>query len=1264
MKRDQHSTHDSEAHGFNPWASQALRHVSARRGGVALILVLVALTIATILSMSFLASQATTHGVSQNVQNHAQARSVAESALVAAINYVQTDPDFRTDKTEGQWASNVSFDGGTFDLYGYDGLDTDGDGVVDDTDGDLADDTSDPVTLVAIGYYNGVSHRVSAAVTPGSGQPALNVLMVVGDAGSLNTHDQDLIDLMEGWGMNVTYLSDSASQAEYNAAAALADVVYVAESSNSSDVNTKTTNFTIGVVTDESYLCDDLGLSSSGGSSFTDNQIDIVDNSHYITSFIDSGDMNDLAYTTSSQGMYYVNGTLGAGVDVLATRDSDSSPTIVAVDVGGALADSSTARGRRVYLPTGGGFDITALTSTGEQILERSLEWAGAASGVSTSGLLAEYFIPPSDPHSLSEVNWTDTPDYTETVSQINYSATNGSLYVGGPVDHFGVRYTGTIDIPTDGTWTFYLESDDGSDLSIDGTGLIDNDGQHAMTERSGSVYLTAGSHTLQARLFENGGDVGIILSWSGPSVSKQVIPADVFGASGSDSTDTTPNLVALYEFNETPTPEPAMVAHWSLDDTGGGSVGFSVALNHQLIMYSSSKIDSYSSSQGAYGGANVGSSAYVSTNSTASNHVQFYDTTEVAGDFDVGPGGDPSTVILSYSSNGVTGSTGSLSSAVSFPSLSAPTGMPASSGYLTYNSGNHVISADATYDSLTLNNGSTITISGNVKLHIIGDMTLNGGQVLLDTGASLELHVGGTTVIYNNSAINPDSSRSSDLTFYMYGSGKNLTMTNTSEISGLVYVPYDLTLNGDAKIDGAIIVGHNITMTDATAIHVDTDLAGGALVASDAVAGNNGSDNGGVTPGVTGHGDGGTAMRFDGSDDYLAIAHDDSYLLDSGAVSLWFKADDTNGHQAIFSKDSMNYDTGGHLHIYLDGSRLKARIQSTSASYEVQSSTLSAGNWYHALVSWGSAGLKLYVDGAQQDSDSYTGGLGTTSGGSGNHEPIAIGAGTWTSDDLQITPITYPFDGVIDDVRIYDNGMNEAQADNLYHDLDPGPGYSSVCYDTSGYDTALDLNIEDVTKVTWVDGWGLTIDSPTRISSASSATKLYNALTATDAFSVEVIFTPDNLSQSGPARIVTYSANSTSRNFTVGQDSDAYIARVRTSSTTSNGTPDVSSSAVLGAGTQQHVIVSYDGENVTLYRNGATDTTVARTGTLNWDSAYRLAFGDELDGGRSWLGTLSRVAIYDRAFNTTQANNVFNGQDPGDGTAADGPGSIDWIEP
>ena len=94
-----------------------------------------------------------------------------------------------------------------------------------------------------------------------------------------------------------------------------------------------------------------------------------------------------------------------------------------------------------------------------------------------------------------------------------------------GDTDSFSIRYKGYVHIPTTETYTFYTNSDDGSNLYIDGVKIVDNDGDHGMQERSGTVALTSGLHTIEVLFYENGGDEELLVSVSSPSLSKMALP-------------------------------------------------------------------------------------------------------------------------------------------------------------------------------------------------------------------------------------------------------------------------------------------------------------------------------------------------------------------------------------------------------------------------------------------------------------------------------------------------------------------------------------------------------------------------------------------------------------------------------------------------------------------------------------------------------------------------------------------------------------------
>jgi hypothetical protein len=120
----------------------------------------------------------------------------------------------------------------------------------------------------------------------------------------------------------------------------------------------------------------------------------------------------------------------------------------------------------------------------------------------------------------------TLTPYQTALVPSINLPSTSGAFAGSGRADDVGAVFTGWIDVPTAGTWTFFLNSDDGSRLKIGAATVVSNDGLHGMVEASGAISLAAGRHAFRVEFFERSGGAGVIASWQGPGVAKSVIPA------------------------------------------------------------------------------------------------------------------------------------------------------------------------------------------------------------------------------------------------------------------------------------------------------------------------------------------------------------------------------------------------------------------------------------------------------------------------------------------------------------------------------------------------------------------------------------------------------------------------------------------------------------------------------------------------------------------------------------------------------------------
>ena len=102
--------------------------------------------------------------------------------------------------------------------------------------------------------------------------------------------------------------------------------------------------------------------------------------------------------------------------------------------------------------------------------------------------------------------------------------------------DQFAVELEGQLQISTPGSYTFYLQSDDGAKLFLNGDMVVDNDGSHGPQIRIGRRDLAVGSHPIRVEYFNNGGGATLRLFYEGPGVERQIIPPEVLvPASGVD---------------------------------------------------------------------------------------------------------------------------------------------------------------------------------------------------------------------------------------------------------------------------------------------------------------------------------------------------------------------------------------------------------------------------------------------------------------------------------------------------------------------------------------------------------------------------------------------------------------------------------------------------------------------------------------------------------------------------------------------------------
>ncbi|MFM9965367.1 MAG: PA14 domain-containing protein [Planctomycetaceae bacterium] len=139
---------------------------------------------------------------------------------------------------------------------------------------------------------------------------------------------------------------------------------------------------------------------------------------------------------------------------------------------------------------------------------------------------IAAYFfqghkVPPNMSYAYFEGDWNDVPDFGAMKPVSTGTVSGFDLAVGKRQNNFGMRFTGFLQIDKPGQHQFWIGSDDGSRLQIDGKEVVKNGGVHPHTDKEGRVSLDVGPHEIIVDYFQGGGEWTLTLDMQGPGVKR-----------------------------------------------------------------------------------------------------------------------------------------------------------------------------------------------------------------------------------------------------------------------------------------------------------------------------------------------------------------------------------------------------------------------------------------------------------------------------------------------------------------------------------------------------------------------------------------------------------------------------------------------------------------------------------------------------------------------------------------------------------------------
>ena len=403
-----------------------------------------------------------------------------------------------------------------------------------------------------------------------------------------------------------------------------------------------------------------------------------------------------------------------------------------------------------------------------------------------------------------------------------------------------------------------------------------------------------------------------------------------------------------------------------------------------------------------------------------------------------------------------------------------------------------------------------------------------------------------------------------------------------------------------------------------------------------------------------------GCVLQFDGNDDLVSVGPLD---VQGGTMSIsaWLKADSfSTSDGRIISKatGTAEQDHYWMLSTITQGNdrRLRFRLRTTdggittTSTLIASSGNLSVDTWTHVIAVYDGSSMILYKDGELVGSQAKSGMIAANAAVDVSIGNQPVGAGN------------QPFDGMMDDIRIYSTALSPQQVKMSYQ---PQSAPISSCVypdliahwklnETSG-STASDVtgshsgNLINFPADPWISNGkvngALDFDGTDDRLDAGIIEVGGSAITLAAWFNADSFTTSDG-------RIISRASGTAEQDHywmlsTILQGNDHRLRfRLRSNdcgiTTTSTLT---ATGGNLATGVWTHAAAVYNGSTMKLYKDGLEVGSMAKNGTLISSTSVGVGIGNQPvgDGNRPFDGILDEVMVFDRALSQSEIQDLVD---------------------
>ncbi len=360
-------------------------------------------------------------------------------------------------------------------------------------------------------------------------------------------------------------------------------------------------------------------------------------------------------------------------------------------------------------------------------------------------------------------------------------------------------------------------------------------------------------------------------------------------------------------------------------------------------------------------------------------------------------------------------------------------------------------------------------------------------------------------------------------------------------------------------------------------------------------------------------------SLDFDGVNDYAEVTNCGVNIGNSFSITGWIKATAHRGsYQALLAKGPKN---SGHFELNINSSGYLQFYSNDIGTFN-SNIVVDDGRWHHVAVTYNGSTVNMYVDSVNRGSTSASGTV------SSEIETLRFGT---------LVDGTLPYDGNLDDFRIYTTALSSSSISDLYYgnrgyllyyNFDKGSG--SVLEDSCG-----DLNGTISGAVWWLGNKYNPLSNTLHFDGVDDSVTVSNSgLNLGNKFSIGLWMWAQSgrdkwhtLLSKGPKDSGHYEIS-----ITPGGYAEFYSYELGT----------IDSTSVVDDNKWHYITVTYDGSTKKIYVDGILSNSASQSGTPTWENET-LKLGMQADGTFPYLGSLDGVRVYNRVLADYEVERLFN---------------------